>query len=360
VSTVLSGEEAYQALRQGRSLEGLVIEGDCGPPTPHEAGAIEHPVRADRAEFRGVLNLTDHRFLAPVSFRDARFLGPRLHFWRTLFESTADFSGAELAGSDTLFSQTQFRGAATSFREARCRGTITNFRKVRFASRDTSFVAASFGGERTHFREARFEGESVDFSGARFASSHETSFRMAEFHCGAAEFSGAEFGSRLIDCNETVFAPVTRMTHCSGSGYVVFCNVDLDRLELRGTDLARCEFRPPLRFGRKSVLGLATRRIIGDELRAGPGEELEVAAVYRQLRAFYLQRSLPYEADWGDYRHHRDTKSAWELYLSELAMLRRAKGGWWPGGWLVPYAAVRALLARHPPVHVGSWHVAPR
>jgi uncharacterized protein YjbI with pentapeptide repeats len=360
MSTVLSGAEAYSALHQGRSLEGAVIEGDCGPPAKRQSAPIEHPVRADGAEFRGSLNLTDHRFRAPVSFRGARFLGPQLHWWRVLFEGDADFSGAEFAGNDTLFSQSEFRGAATSFREAHCRGTITNFRKVRFASRTLTFVGATFAGERTHFRETRFEGEGVDFSRARFTSSHETSFRMAEFHCGEAEFSGADFSSRLIDCNETVFAPVTRMIGCSGSGSIVFCNVDLDRLELRRTDLSRCEFRSPLRYRKKNVIGLATRRIVGDELRARPGEELDAAAVYRQIRAFYLQRSMPYEADWGDYRHHRDTKSAWEIYLSELAMLRRAKGILWPGNLVVPYAALRALLARHPPTTVGSWHVAPR
>ena len=360
MSTVLSGDQAYQALRQGRSLEGAIIEGDCGSHDTLPGPPLEHPVRAAGAEFRGALNLTDHRFLAPVCFRGARFLGPALHLWRVHFENHFDFSGVEVHASDTLFSQSQFLGAETSFRAACFAGTITNFRKVRFAGRSVSFRDARFEGERTQFRETRFEGGAVDFSAARFLSSHETSFRMAEFHGAEAELSGAELSSRMIDFNETVFAPVTRMIGCRISGNLVFCNVDLDRLELRRTDVSRCEFRAPLRFGRRSVLGLATRSVVGDELRCPPGEQLQVAELYRQIRGYYLQRSLPYEADWRDYRQKRDHKSAWQLYLSELTMRRRAKGRLWPGGLLIPYAALRELLARRTPTHVGSWHVAPR
>jgi uncharacterized protein YjbI with pentapeptide repeats len=358
VQATLTGPEAYQALLQGRALERVAVDGPLGPEAHGTKVAVAAPVTLLDCAFHGPVHLSDHVFEGPVVAARCRFLGPQIHFWRTRFAAGADFSAAEFGAEETLFSQAQFHGPICSFAGARFTGKLANFRRVGFEAL-ADFRQALFEGERLWFRESRFA-QRAELAGARFLSRNETSFRMAEFLGPEADFHGATFDSHLVDFNETVLAPRTRLTDCKVGGHLVLCNVDMDRLLLRGTDLARAEFRSPLRYRTASVCALARRRIIGDELHMQPGEELGVAQVYRRIRAFYLQRALPYEADWMDYVHRRDAKAAWEIHLSELEVLRRAHGALSAAAWTRPYAALRALLARSLPMHVGTWHVAPR
>ncbi|MGB3762711.1 MAG: pentapeptide repeat-containing protein [Ornithinimicrobium sp.] len=120
------------------------------------------------ATFRGDYDLDGAALTGLVSFTDARFLGGRFSFERSIFDGKIVFDGAQL------------------------RGGVVSFNRARFMGGRVSFVGARFEGSRVFFDGASFSGAGVFFSAAQFTEGSVT-FNKASFVAGKVAFSRARF-----------------------------------------------------------------------------------------------------------------------------------------------------------------------